>query len=117
MVTATYMSPSKTETKTDDLDRTVDRACLYIEQHIDEDVPLATVGREVGWHVRFDRRVSDQTRLTIATEGVLTAMLQQQQAVIEQLVDLTFFYYPEDAAHNAFSQFLVVVDVPGKIVW
>lgn len=36
-----------------------------------------TVGREVGWHVRFDRRVSDQTTLTIATEGILTARLQQ----------------------------------------
>jgi ATP-dependent helicase HrpB len=36
-----------------------------------------TVGREVGWHVRFDRRVSADTRLTIATEGVLTAMLHQ----------------------------------------
>jgi len=36
-----------------------------------------TVGREVGWHVRFDRRVSAETRLTIATEGVLTAMLHQ----------------------------------------
>lgn len=36
-----------------------------------------TVGKEVGWHVRFDRRVSDDTRLTIATEGVLTAMLHQ----------------------------------------
>ncbi len=36
-----------------------------------------TVGREVGWHVRFDRRVSADTRVTIATEGVLTAMLHQ----------------------------------------
>jgi ATP-dependent helicase HrpB len=36
-----------------------------------------TVGREVGWHVRFDRRVSVETRLTIATEGMLTARLQQ----------------------------------------
>jgi ATP-dependent helicase HrpB len=36
-----------------------------------------TVGREVGWYVRFDRRVSAETRLTIATEGVLTAMLHQ----------------------------------------
>ena len=36
-----------------------------------------TVGREVGWHVRFDRRVSVDTRLTIATEGILTARLQQ----------------------------------------
>jgi len=36
-----------------------------------------TIGREVGWHVRFDRRVSAETRLTVATEGVLTAMLHQ----------------------------------------
>lgn len=36
-----------------------------------------TVGREVGWQVRFDRRVSDATVLTIATEGILTARLQQ----------------------------------------
>lgn len=36
-----------------------------------------TVGREVGWIVRFDRRVSAETTLTIATEGILTARLQQ----------------------------------------
>ena len=36
-----------------------------------------TVGREVGWHVRFDRQFSDDTRLLVATEGILTARLQQ----------------------------------------
>lgn len=36
-----------------------------------------TVGREVGWHVRFDRTFSDDTRLIVATEGILTARLQQ----------------------------------------
>jgi len=36
-----------------------------------------TVGGEVGWHVRFDRRLSRETTLTIATEGILTARLQQ----------------------------------------
>lgn len=36
-----------------------------------------TVGREVGWIVRLDRCVSDETRLTLATEGVLTAMLHE----------------------------------------
>ncbi|MCC7044544.1 MAG: DEAD/DEAH box helicase [Acidobacteria bacterium] len=36
-----------------------------------------TVGREVGWHVRFDRRDSRDTRLLVATEGILTARLQQ----------------------------------------
>jgi ATP-dependent helicase HrpB len=36
-----------------------------------------TLGREVGWHVRFERRFTDQTRLIVATEGILTARLQQ----------------------------------------
>src|SRR5205814_1597364 len=36
-----------------------------------------TLGREVGWHVRFDRRSSPETRLLVATEGILTARLQQ----------------------------------------
>src|SRR5580704_12589650 len=35
------------------------------------------VGREVGWHVRFERHFSAETRLLVATEGVLTASLQQ----------------------------------------
>ena len=36
-----------------------------------------TLGREVGWHVRFDRNFSAQTKLLVATEGILTARLQQ----------------------------------------
>ena len=36
-----------------------------------------TIGREVGWHVRFDRRCDDNTPLVVATEGILTARLQQ----------------------------------------
>lgn len=36
-----------------------------------------TLGREVGWHVRFDRQFSRDTRLLVATEGILTARLQQ----------------------------------------
>jgi ATP-dependent helicase HrpB len=36
-----------------------------------------TIGREVGWHVRNDRRASRETRLLVATEGILTARLQQ----------------------------------------
>src|SRR6266849_10582362 len=35
-----------------------------------------TLGREVGWQVRFDRRFSAATRLLVVTEGVLTARLQ-----------------------------------------
>ena len=35
-----------------------------------------TVGEEVGWQIRFERRFSRNTRLLIATEGILTARLQ-----------------------------------------
>src|SRR6185369_12539103 len=31
-----------------------------------------TLGREVGWHVRFERRFGPDTRLLLATEGILT---------------------------------------------
>ena len=34
------------------------------------------VGREVGWQVRFEREFSRETRLLVATEGILTARLQ-----------------------------------------
>ena len=36
-----------------------------------------TIGREAGWHVRLDRRASADTRVLVATEGILTARLQQ----------------------------------------
>ena len=36
-----------------------------------------TIGREVGWHVRFERQFSAETRLLVATEGILTARFQQ----------------------------------------
>lgn len=35
-----------------------------------------TVGEEVGWQVRLERRFSARTRLLVATEGILTARLQ-----------------------------------------
>jgi ATP-dependent helicase HrpB len=38
-----------------------------------------TIGREVGWQVRFERRFGPQTGLLVATEGVLTARLQQDR--------------------------------------
>jgi ATP-dependent helicase HrpB len=36
-----------------------------------------TLGREVGWHVRFERQFSAGTRVLLATEGILTSRLQQ----------------------------------------
>jgi ATP-dependent RNA helicase HrpB len=35
-----------------------------------------TLGEEVGWQVRHERRFSTRTRLLVATEGILTARLQ-----------------------------------------
>ena len=35
-----------------------------------------TLGREVGWQVRFERRFTADTRLLVVTEGILTARLQ-----------------------------------------
>jgi ATP-dependent helicase HrpB len=32
-----------------------------------------TLGREVGWHIRFERHFTDATRLLVVTEGILTA--------------------------------------------
>jgi ATP-dependent helicase HrpB len=34
-----------------------------------------TLGNEVGYHVRFDRKISDRTRLRVLTEGILTRQL------------------------------------------
>ena len=36
-----------------------------------------TIGNEVGWQVRFERRFGPATRVLLATEGILTARLQQ----------------------------------------
>ena len=36
-----------------------------------------TVGRQVGWQVRFERQYSADTRLLVATEGILTGRFQQ----------------------------------------
>jgi len=35
-----------------------------------------TLGREVGWHIRFEKKASAETRLLVVTEGILTAYLQ-----------------------------------------
>jgi ATP-dependent helicase HrpB len=36
-----------------------------------------TIGREVGWQIRFERRFTANTQLLVVTEGVLTARLQR----------------------------------------
>jgi ATP-dependent helicase HrpB len=36
-----------------------------------------TLGREIGWQIRFEKRFTRDTRLLVVTEGILTARLQQ----------------------------------------
>ncbi len=42
-----------------------------------------TIGDEVGWHVRFERQFGPKTRVLFATEGILTARLQQDPLLAE----------------------------------
>ena len=42
-----------------------------------------TIGREVGWQIRFERRFSRDTRLLVVTEGILTARLQHDPLLSE----------------------------------
>ncbi len=42
-----------------------------------------TIGREIGWQIRFEHRYSEQTRLLVATEGILTARLQSDPLLSE----------------------------------
>jgi ATP-dependent helicase HrpB len=40
-----------------------------------------TIGNEIGWQIRFERKFSDRTRLLVATEGILTARLQSDPLI------------------------------------
>lgn len=51
-------------------------------------------GETIGYHIRFDRKKSDKTRILIVTEGILTAYLQQDPA-LEEAACLLFDEYHE----------------------
>src|SRR5947209_2893484 len=42
-----------------------------------------TVGSQIGWQIRFDRRFGPATRLLVVTEGILTARLQRDPLLSE----------------------------------
>jgi ATP-dependent helicase HrpB len=42
-----------------------------------------TLGEEIGWQIRFERRFSAKTQLLVATEGILTARLQSDPLLSE----------------------------------
>ncbi|SDE52961.1 ATP-dependent helicase HrpB [Sporomusa acidovorans] len=51
-------------------------AARYMAQQLGEQV-----GEKVGYRVRFDTCISSQTRIEVVTEGILTRMLQTDQAL------------------------------------
>jgi ATP-dependent helicase HrpB len=42
-----------------------------------------TVGKTIGYRVRFENKVSDETRVEVVTEGILTRMIQQDNSLAE----------------------------------
>src|SRR5712692_9553999 len=57
-----------------------------------------TLGREVGWQVRFERRFSAETRLLVVTEGVLTARLQTD-ALLSDFTTIVLDEFHERSVH------------------
>ena len=57
-----------------------------------------TLGREVGWQVRFERRFSADTSLLVVTEGVLTARLQSDP-LLSQFRTIVLDEFHERSVH------------------
>lgn len=57
-----------------------------------------TVGAEVGWHIRFDRRFAVNTRLLVVTEGILTAYLQDDP-LLSEVATLVIDEFHERSVH------------------
>src|SRR5262252_2707854 len=58
-----------------------------------------TIGREVGWQVRFERRFARDTRLLVVTEGVLTARLQNDP-LVSDFRTIVFDEFHERSIHG-----------------
>ena len=58
-----------------------------------------TLGREVGWHVRFERRFTADTRVLIVTEGMLTAYLDADP-LLSDVVTLVLDEFHERSIHT-----------------
>ncbi len=57
-----------------------------------------TIGREVGWHIRFERTFTADTRLLVVTEGILTARLQQDP-LLSDIATLVLDEFHERSIH------------------
>jgi len=58
-----------------------------------------TIGREVGWQVRFEHRFTRDTRLLVVTEGVLTARLQSDP-LLSEFRTIVFDEFHERSIHG-----------------
>lgn len=58
-----------------------------------------TVGGEVGWQIRFERRSSADTRLLVVTEGILTARLQNDP-LLSDFSTIVFDEFHERSIHS-----------------
>jgi ATP-dependent helicase HrpB len=58
-----------------------------------------TIGREVGWQIRFDKRFSRATRVLVATEGILTARLQQDP-LLSDFATIVLDEFHERSVHS-----------------
>ena len=57
-----------------------------------------TLGREVGWQIRFERRFTAETRLLVVTEGILTARLQADP-LLSDFVTIVIDEFHERSIH------------------
>ena len=57
-----------------------------------------SIGREVGWHIRFERRFTAETRLLVVTEGILTAYLQKDP-LLSDVATLILDEFHERSVH------------------
>lgn len=60
------------------------------------------VGKTVGYRVRFDQRISEQTRIEVVTEGILTRRLQQDNT-LEDVGMVIFDEFHERSLHSDLS--------------
>src|SRR3954454_23579284 len=63
-----------------------------------------TIGNEIGWQIRFERKFSGRTRLLVATEGILTARLQSDPLLSDfDVIILDEFHEPSIHADVALA--------------
>lgn len=62
------------------------------------DVMQEEVGKTIGYRVRFENRISENTRLEVVTEGILTRIIQNDNA-IEEIGLIIFDEFHERSLH------------------